>query len=337
MTKCLSTNENDLKVAALAISQGKLVLFPTETVYGIGADGLNAEAVANIFKAKGRKNDNPLILHISNLEMVKMLATNISELEWKLMNHFFPGPLTIILNKRDIVPNIVTGNLNTVGIRMPSNKVAHDLIELANTPIAAPSANISGKPSGTNIKDIYQELNGKVDYMIDGGKTDIGLESTVVRVINNEVHILRPGAITKEDLLALTDQVIIDEHVLNDIKPNDKVISPGMKYKHYAPNSKCLLIYAEDNNNFIRKAKELEKEYSTLLCVCKTNNVPKFKKSIDMGNSYEEISKNIFSILRKVDSYKADLVVIEGICPTGLGLAIMNRLIRACSHNYMKI
>ena len=337
MTQYLNTSNNDLKIAAQAIKNGKLVLFPTETVYGIGADGLNAKAVEEIFKAKGRKTDNPLILHISDLEMIDSIATDINELERKLINTFFPGPLTIILKKKNVVPNIVTGNLDTVGIRMPSNDIAHNLIELANTPIAAPSANISGKPSGTNIKDIYRELDGKVDYMIDGGSTDIGLESTVIRVIDDTIHILRPGKITKNDLLKVSNNVIVDEHVLNDIKPADKVLSPGMKYKHYAPNSKCLLIYAKNNTDFINKVKELENEYQNLLCVCKTNNISLFKNSIDMGMNNQEISKNIFSILRQVDSYNADLVVIEGVNPEELGLAIMNRLIRACSHNYIEI
>ena len=309
MTKYLSTNIDDLKKAACAIKDGKLVLFPTETVYGIGADGLNSEAVEKIFKAKGRKTDNPLILHVSNLDMIHKIATDISKLEQKLINTFFPGPFTIILKKKDIVPNIVTGNLDTVGIRMPKNDIARNLIELSNTPIAAPSANISGKPSGTNIKDICSELDGKVDYMIDGGNTDIGLESTVVRVIDDTVHILRPGKVTKTDLLKVTEKVIVDEHVLNDIKPSEKILSPGMKYKHYAPNSKCLLIYAK-----------------TMMILL-----------IDMGMNNSEISKNIFSILRQVDSYKADLVVIEGVNPEELGLAIMNRLIRACSHNYIEI
>lgn len=337
MTKYLSTNIDDLKKAACAIKDGKLVLFPTETVYGIGADGLNSEAVEKIFKAKGRKTDNPLILHVSNLDMIHKIATDISKLEQKLINTFFPGPFTIILKKKDIVPNIVTGNLDTVGIRMPKNDIARNLIELSNTPIAAPSANISGKPSGTNIKDICSELDGKVDYMIDGGNTDIGLESTVVRVIDDTVHILRPGKVTKTDLLKVTEKVIVDEHVLNDIKPSEKILSPGMKYKHYAPNSKCLLIYAKNNDDFVNKVKELEKQYQNLLCVCKTNNVPLFNNSIDMGMNNSEISKNIFSILRQVDSYKADLVVIEGVNPEELGLAIMNRLIRACSHNYIEI
>ena len=270
MAKYLDCKSNyqkeSIKEAAEYIKQGKLVLFPTETVYGIGANGLDAPAVKNIFIAKGRKQDNPLILHVSSIDMVERIAKDINDIEYELMKKFFPGPLTIILKRKDIVPNIVTGNLDTVGIRMPSNEIAHDLIELSNTPIAAPSANISGKPSGTNIEDIFNELSDRVDYIIDAGQTDIGVESTVIRVIENNIHILRPGKITKEDLETVAP-VIVDSHVLGEIKENEKVLSPGMKYKHYAPDSKCLLIYSKDNNKFIDKVKELEsKENCLVLC-----------------------------------------------------------------------
>lgn len=329
-------NINEIEKASNLIKEGKLVLFPTETVYGIGADGLNEQAVKNIFIAKGRAQDNPLILHVSSFEMITRIAKNINEVEKNLIFKFFPGPLTIILERTKIVPDVVTGGLDTVGVRMPSNIIAKTLIEKANTPIAAPSANISGKPSGTNIKDIFDELNNKVDCIIDGGNTDIGLESTVVRVIDNKVKILRPGKITKEQLEKQGFNVEIDNNVFNKIKENDIVLSPGMKYKHYAPNKKCLLIYSDDNKKFIEKIHELEKE-SNILVVCKNNNTKYFENTIAMGNTLEEISHNIFTILRQVDKTNASLVVIEGVNKEGLGLAIMNRLIRACSHNYIEI
>ncbi len=329
-------NINEIEKASNLIKEGKLVLFPTETVYGIGADGLNEQAVKNIFIAKGRAQDNPLILHVSSFEMIKRIAKNINTVEKNLIFKFFPGPLTIILERTKIVPDVVTGGLDTVGVRMPSNIIAKTLIEKANTPIAAPSANISGKPSGTNIKDIFDELNNKVDCIIDGGNTDIGLESTVVRVIDNKVKILRPGKITKEQLEKQGFNVEIDNNVFNKIKENDIVLSPGMKYKHYAPNKKCLLIYSDDNKKFIEKVHELEKE-SNILVVCKNNNTKYFENTIAMGNTLEEISHNIFTILRQVDKTNASLVVIEGVNKEGLGLAIMNRLIRACSHNYIEI
>jgi len=247
-----NNNYELLKLAGNAIKKGELVIFPTETVYGIGANGLDESAVENIFIAKGRKTDNPLILHISNIDMVNDIAKDITYLEHKLMDEFWPGPFTIVLNKKDVVPDIVTGNLNTVGVRMPLNDIAKKLIEYSNVPIAAPSANISGKPSGTNIEDIIDELKDKVSYIIDGGDTKIGLESTVVRVIDNNIHILRPGYITKEDL-SKYGNVIVDKHILNKVEDNIDILSPGMKYKHYAPNTKCILVYSNDNNKLIKK------------------------------------------------------------------------------------
>lgn len=179
--------------------------------------------------------------------MLKTISQNISDIEYKLINKFWPGPFTIILERTSIVPNVVTGGLNTVGVRMPSNKIAHELIKYANVPIAAPSANISGKPSGTNLDDISEELFNKVDYIVNGGSCDIGLESTVVRVINGIPHILRPGKITAEQIKSVAGDVVIDEHVLGKLEINQKILSPGMKYRHYAPKAKCILVYSKDN------------------------------------------------------------------------------------------
>lgn len=326
----------NIKEAGNLIRNGELVIFPTETVYGIGANGLDAEAVKNIFIAKGRAQDNPLILHVSDFEMVDLIAHDINDLERKLMDIFFPGPLTIILNKKDIVPSNVSCNLDTVGVRMPSNKIAHALIEYAQVPIAAPSANISGKPSGTNIDDIKNELGDKVALIIDGGETDIGLESTVVRVIDNRVRILRPGKITVQDFLNYGFEVELDNNIFNKVSSNQKVMSPGMKYKHYAPNKECLLIYSDDNSKFIDEVKKIESE-KNILVVCKSSNIKYFNNVINMGETLDEISHNIFHILREVDNTDFDLIVIEGVKKDGLGIAIMNRLIRACSHNYIEL
>jgi len=319
--------------AARIIKTGGLVIFPTETVYGIGANGLNSEAVKKIFVAKNRAQDNPLILHVSSIDMVKSIVTDITPLEQKLMDDFFPGPLTIILKRKDIVPNVVTANLDTVAVRMPENVIARDLIELAQTPIAAPSANMSGRPSGTNIQDIFDELNDRVDYILDGGECNIGLESTVIRVIDNQIHILRPGKITDYDLGKYAN-VVIDKHVLSSLKKDEKVLSPGMKYKHYAPNTKCLLIYSKDEKKLIRKMKKLESEKT--LIITNNKNIKLFNNAIGYGENLEEISHNIFKILRRVDQKDKELIIIEGVSSYGLGLAIMNRLIRACSYNYIE-
>jgi len=193
-------NYERLKEPAKIIRDGGIVIFPTETVYGIGTNGLDEKAIKKIYEVKQRSFNKPISLLVNNIEMVNKIAKNISKLEYKIMESFFPGPLTIILEKRDIIPNILTANTNTVGIRMPSGKIAKKLIEYAGVPIATPSANISGRPSGTNIKDIQKDFEGKVDYFIDNGESKLGVPSTIVKVINDEVHILREGSISKKQI-----------------------------------------------------------------------------------------------------------------------------------------
>ena len=334
-------NYNKIKDAANIIKQGGLVLFPTETVYGLGANGLNEDAVKKIFIAKGRKQDNPLILHISDFNMINTIACNINEIEEKLIRSFWPGPFTIILNRTKNVPNCVTGGLDTVGVRMPSGEIANKLIKYSRVPIAAPSANISGKPSGTNLDDIFEELKDKVDYIIDGGNCEVGIESTVVRVIDNVPHILRPGKITPEQIKQVVGNVVVDNHVMQQLNTSDKPLSPGMKYRHYAPNSECILIYSKDNNKMINKINSLANEYVNPLIICCKENKNFYHrfKTLSYGNqkNLEEISQNVFASLRKVDNFNPDIVLIEGVKSSGLGLAIMNRLIRACEYNYVFI
>lgn len=334
-------NNLEIKKAAKIIQDGGLVLFPTETVYGIGANALEDEAVKKIFVAKGRAQDNPLILHISDMEMLTQIATDISELEYKLMNAFWPGPFTIVLNKKNGVANLATSSGDTVGVRMPNNKIANELIRLADCPIAAPSANISGRPSGTNLQDIIGELQNKVDYIIDGGESEIGLESTVVRVIDNEVRILRPGKITKEDIEKVVREVKIDKNIMGQLNKNEKVLSPGMKYRHYAPTTSCKLIYSADNEKMVNEILRIAKTNNKSLILSTTENIMKYDgfDCIDIGSrkKLSEISHNIFSTLRKIDSYKADIAIVEGVKPEGIGLAIMNRLIRACEHDYIEL
>ena len=336
-----STDYSKLKVAGDIIRNGGLVLFPTETVYGLGANGLDKNAVKKIYIAKGRKQDNPLILHISNFSMLHKIAKNISKIEEALMKTFWPGPFTIILNRTDIVPDIVTGGLDTVGIRMPSGKIAKELINYANIPIAAPSANISGRPSGTNISDIFDELSDKVDYIIDGGECEVGVESTVVRVVDGIPNILRPGKISPEEIEKVVGSVKIDEHILKNIESNEKVLSPGMKYRHYAPKSNCVLVYSENNEKMIKKIQELAKKYVNPLIISCNENAEYYdiehKILYGSKDNLNEIAQNIFKDLRKVDEFEPDIVIIEGVKEDGIGLAIMNRLIRACEYHYIKL
>ena len=329
--------------AAKIINNGGLVVFPTETVYGIGANGLNTNAVEKIYLAKGRKQDNPLILHVSKKEMVEKIVENISELEQKLMDAFWPGPFTIILNRKSCVPDIVTGGLNTVGVRMPSGEIAKRLIEEANCPIAAPSANISGKPSGTKVEDIFEELKDKVDCIIDGGNSQVGIESTVVRVIDGIPNILRPGKITPEQIKKVAGNVKIDKHILEQtmVAQDEKVLSPGMKYKHYAPNVECVLVYSKENEKMVAKIKEIAQTKKRATIISCKENIEKYyditNSIINIGSCKDlnEISKNVFSALREVDKINPDIVIIEGVTQDGMGLAIMNRLIRACGNNYI--
>ncbi|MBE6151162.1 MAG: threonylcarbamoyl-AMP synthase [Firmicutes bacterium] len=327
-------NEEELNIAANCIKDGKLVIFPTETVYGIGANALDEDAVDSIFIAKGRANDNPLIVHISDFSMLEKLVEEPTKLEQKLMDAFMPGPFTLILKKKDIIPDNVSANLDTVGIRMPANKIAHDLIKTTNLPIAAPSANISSRPSGTKVEDIKEEFQNKVDIIIDGGETSVGLESTVVKVIDGIPTILRPGKITPEDIIEITGICKLSDNLFK--KAEGVVESPGMKYKHYAPNNKCILVYSDKEELLIKLINSNIKEKTLIIGNAKNKNKYNCYKYLSYGTTLEEISHNIFSLLREADIYEPDLIIIEGVKKEGLGIAIMNRLIRASSYNYIE-
>lgn len=333
----------DISLASKYIIDGEIVVFPTETVYGIGADATNKEAVDKIFKAKKRPADNPIIVHICDIEMLNKVATDIGEIEKKLIEKFWPGPLSIIFKSMDCIPHNVTAGLDTVSVRMPSNKVALELIRACNKPIAAPSANISSRPSGTCVEDIYDELESSVSYFIDGGNTEVGIESTVVQVIDGVVNILRPGKISIEDILKVTDKVVMDEKCLNKVNDNEQVLSPGMKHKHYAPDTKCIAICSSEHNNIVNKINELisdsEDNISVMVTSDNVDNIIKRSNVnvIDLGNNLEEVSKKIFSALRKVDKLNSKICYIQGFELTGLGTGIMNRIIRACNYDIIYV
>jgi L-threonylcarbamoyladenylate synthase len=247
-----------------------------------------------------------------------------------------PGPFTLILKKKRIIPDNVTCGLDTVGIRFPENKIAQGIIEYTGLPIAAPSANISSRPSGTNIEDIKDEFDGKVDLIVDGGETKIGLESTVCKVIDGVPTILRPGKITPEDIQEIIGCVSVDKHVFENTKSDEKVESPGMKYKHYAPNTKCILIYGHSDQDYIDLINEYKEKKTTIIGFDEHKELIDDCKFHNLGskNSLEEISHNIFTLLRKADKDDSDIIIIEGVEKKGLGIAIMNRLLRSCSFNY---
>lgn len=326
-------NLEELQEVKVALEKGKLVVFPTETVYGIGADAFKSSAVKSIYEAKGRPSDNPLIVHVSDFEMLEKCVSSLLDVERKLIEAFMPGPFTLIVSKSEVVPDEVTANLNTVAIRMPSNKIANAIIREFGKPIAAPSANVSGKPSGTNVEDIKDELGEKVFALIDGGDTDIGLESTVVKVIDGVPTILRPGAVTAKDIECVVGCVAVDSHVLSEVSSDERVESPGMKHKHYAPKTRCVLVNIADEEKRIEKINSLLKDNVCVIGFESHRDRIHTCNFISMGESLEDVSKSIFSLLRKADSLNCSLILIEGVTTEGLGLAIMNRLIRTCEYN----
>jgi len=334
------TNTEELKIVCNLIRNGELVIFPTETVYGIGANALDEVAVGKIFMAKGRPSDNPLIVHLADKRKIEEVAQNISEMEQKLIDAFMPGPFTIILKRKPEIPNIVTAGLDTVAVRIPENIIARGIIQFSGVPIAAPSANVSGKPSGTNIEDIRKELEGRVSAIVDGGDTAIGLESTVVKVVNEVPVILRPGKITPEDIEKVAGTVKIDKKLFEKVKEDEDVESPGMKYKHYAPESECLLINCANDLDQIFYLKKFINEFQGNVVVIgfeehKDKLFLDDERFISVGNksNLDDFAKNIYSALRKADKVKPSKIIIEGVKKQGLGYAIMNRLIRTCNYN----
>ena len=337
------TNTEELKVICNLIKNGELVIFPTETVYGIGANALDKDAVSKIFVAKGRPADNPLIVHIADKRDIEKYVREITPVEQKLIDTFMPGPFTLILPKKDIIPDIVSGGLDTIGIRMPSNVIARGIISFSGVPIAAPSANVSGRPSGTSIEDIRKELEGRVSAIIDGGETEIGLESTVVKVIHEIPVILRPGKITDKDIIDAVGIAKYDNKIFEKVTEEQIVESPGMKYKHYAPNTKCKMVYCEDEldqifyiNRYIRQYKGdvallSFEEHREKIIVSDSRFI-----SLGSKNNLEEIARNIYSALRKADSINAEVILIEGVKREGIGVAIMNRLLRAAGYDILE-
>lgn len=330
-----SIKEEELNKVIEVLKNNGLALLPTETVYGIAANALSDEACKKIFIAKGRAQDNPLIVHVSDKQMLYKLVKNVSEVEQKLIDNFMPGPFTLILEKQNIISNTASAGNSTIGIRMPSNSIIHEVINKSGIPLAAPSANISGRPSGTNVKDIFDELKDKVDCIVNGGECKIGIESTVVKVINDVPTILRPGFITEDDIEKVIGKVALSDKLFKKVTKDDKVESPGMKYRHYAPKTKCILVSNSENqiniiNNMLKKEKSV-----CILGFSEDKEKINTNKFIDMGSkeNLNEIAQNIFSSLRKIDKQNVELAIIEGVEKKDLGLSIMNRLVRACENN----
>lgn len=322
--------EIQLKEIAQEMRNGKLCLFPTETVYGIGTNGLDKDAVEKIYKIKKRDRKNPVNLLVSDMAMIEEISQDISPLEYKLMEAFFPGPFTIILKRKNIIPDIVTAHSDFVGIRMPNGEIAQKLVEFSGVPLASPSANISGKLSGTNLVDVIEDFSNGLDFVIDGGKSDIGIESTIVRVIDDIPHILRPGTITPEQIKDIAGNVILEE--------SKNPILPSSEMKHYQLDVASILVYNKDDKKMIDNILKLSQNYANPVILCCEEHMKFYTNkniiTIASKENLEDYSKNLFSCLNSVSSFSPDVVLIEGVKKEGLGIAIMNRLENVCNLQY---
>jgi len=340
--------DKQLDQAAEILRSGGLVAFPTETVYGLGANALDKTAVEAIYRAKGRPSDNPLIIHISDAAAVKDLTENIPETAQALMDAFWPGPLTLVMPRSQLVPDIVTAGLDTVAVRMPSHPIASALIRKAGVPVAAPSANSSGRPSPTLAKHVIEDLMGKVDVIIDGGNAEVGVESTVLDITVIPPVILRPGGVTLEQLKSVLGDVIGGQSPgMSDMSGTPK--SPGMKYRHYSPRATMLLVEGppEQVAAEIGKRAELYNKEGTSVGLLVTDETAalyepslySFCKVISLGSRKEPetLASNLFRCLREFDEKGVEVIMAETTDVEGIGLAVMNRLMKAAGGNIIKL
>ena len=333
--------EKALLDASCILNDGGLVAFPTETVYGLGGDATNPDAARKIFAAKGRPSDNPLIIHIAEpCEAEKYTYTN--EIYYKLAEKFMPGPLTVILKSKDNIPYETRGGLDTVAVRCPINEIARELIRSLGRPIAAPSANLSGSPSPTTAKHVVDDLSGRIDMIIDGGDCEIGLESTIVKIEeDNSITLLRPGKITVDELACIAP-VSIANAVTDDLKVGEIAISPGMKYRHYAPKSPLVLLDGDNSEIINHITNEKAKKMAVL---CYNEDISLYRNSLEKVVLYSfgakddisEQARHLFSVLREVDKENFDVIFAPVPSKKGIGLALYNRMIRAAAHTMINL
>ena len=332
-----------LRAAGHILRLGGLVVFPTETVYGLGGDGTNPQAAADIYAAKGRPSDNPLIIHVADPENAEKYA-HTTDLYYALAKAFMPGPLTVIMPKRDNVPSSVTGGLDSVAVRCPSHPIARALIRAAGTCVAAPSANLSGKPSPTDARHVIQDLDGKVNVIIDGGECEIGLESTIVKIMQDAegepyLVLLRPGAITHDALCCVCPRVDIAPAVAEKLAENERPLSPGMKYRHYAPTAPLVLLDGDADAVLEFLCAEQQRKNCCVLCYDEEIAPLSGGTLIPIGarDDLAAQARRLFAALREADATNAEIIYAHLPPMQGLGLALYNRMIRAAAHTVLKI
>ena len=348
-TKVVRLDENNIDGGVIVeagkiLSQGGLVVFPTETVYGLGANALDKDAVKKIFEAKGRPQDNPLIVHVSHMKDIDVLVREITPIAKKIMDKFWPGPITIILKKKEIIPNETSAGLDSIGIRMPSNKIAMELISMAGVPIAAPSANLSGKPSPTDVETCIEDLYGKVNMILGGDNSEVGVESTVVDCTTEPACVLRPGGITLEMLKEVDSNIYIDPAIMKKPHKKLKPKAPGMKYRHYAPKAPLKIIKG-DLNKTIEKINEMVQNYidgkKKVGIIATDETIDNYKKgdvvSIGSRKDLNNIAHNLFYVLRCFDEKNVDLILSEAFEEKDMGVAIMNRLKKSAGFDIINL
>lgn len=345
--KKIDGHDSDKRIfeeAGEVIRKGGLVIFPTETVYGLGANALDADAVLKIFIAKGRPQDNPLIVHVYNFKQIETLVTEIPEEARIIAEKFWPGPLTMIFNKKDIIPDVTSAGLKSVGIRMPSLTSAREFIKYCGVPIAAPSANLSGKPSPTDAERCIEDMDGKIDYIIAGERCSVGVESTILDCTVKPFCILRPGGITLEMLREIDDKIYIDKAVMAKPSADLKPKAPGMKYRHYAPKAPVKIIRG-DIKKTVEKINEMAQNYmkdNKKVGIIATDETIEFYPkncimSLGSRNNLETVASNLFETLRAIDDENVDIMLCEAFKEEGIGTAVMNRLKKSAGYDIINV
>ena len=334
----LTESEGDLCRAAEILRRGGLVVFPTETVYGLGGNATDETAAKKIYAAKGRPSDNPLIIHVASPEDAADYAETHPIYE-RLARAFMPGPLTVILPKKENIPYSTTGGLDSVAVRCPAHPVAHRLIELCGFPIAAPSANLSGKPSPTCADDVAQDMDGRVDMILDGGDCEIGLESTIVKIDGESLILLRPGGITYDALCMVCDKVTVADAVTHQLAANERPLSPGMKYRHYAPTAPLVLLDGSPSDVLTFLQKEQQERNCAVLCFDEEMEhlAPHALFPVGARDDLVTQAHRLFHALRDADRTDAEIIYAHLPSLDGLGLALYNRMIRAAAHTVQKV
>jgi L-threonylcarbamoyladenylate synthase len=336
LTQCRAADDDAIRDGARLLREGALVAFPTETVYGLGANALNRNAVLSIFKAKDRPCDNPLIVHIARQEDAEELC-HVTDRATLLMRAFWPGPLTLLLKKKPYIPDIVTAGLDSVAVRMPSHPVAAALILAGGVPVAAPSANRSGRPSPTTAQHVMQDLNGRIPLILDGGPSNVGVESTVLDLTAGVPRILRPGGITREQIAGMIGNTEVDSAVMRPLDPDEPALSPGMRHRHYAPRGHLTLVKGS-REAAAATIRALYAAQTNACVIAHTDNLPLYNglRVVDMGRDASTAAHNLFAILRQLDDLAVAHIFAESLPEDGMGLAVMNRLARAAAFDIVE-